>query len=70
MNSNSLFSSLLKGALGVAGIGIASLIPNPQKAIAAWGGHPTCPAEGNSNAMTAICLATPEIMEIKFYELG
>ncbi len=70
MNSNSLFSSLLKGALGLVGIGIASLIPNPQKAIAAWGGHPTCPAEGNSNAMTAVCLATPEIMEIKFYELG
>ncbi len=70
MNSNSLFNSFLKGALGLTGIAMASLIPTPQKAIGAWGNIPTCPAEGNTNAMADICLATPEIYEIRFYELG
>ena len=70
MKSNSLFSSLLKGALGLTGIAMASLIPTPQKAIGAWGGIPTCPAAGNTDAMDDICLATPEIYELRFYELG
>ena len=54
----------------MTGIATAALIPTPQKAIAAWGGTPTCPSEGNSSAMAATCVATPEVMEIKFYEFG
>ena len=62
------FKSLLKLSrnLFVASIGLSvlSLIDaNPVKAGA-------CPAEGNSNAQTETCNATPEVMEIKFYELG
>ncbi len=71
MKSHFLFNSLVKAALGLTGIAIASLISSSQKATAEWGGNPTCPGEGNTNAMaTATCLATPEIMEIRFYELG
>ena len=70
MKSKSLLNSLLTGVVSLAGIGLASLIPTPQKAIAAWGGTPTCPATGNTNPMSEDCLVTPEVMEIKFYELG
>ena len=46
------------------GLSVLSLIDsNPVKAGA-------CPAEGNSGAQTATCNTTPEVMEIKFYELG
>ena len=65
MNSNSLFNSFLKGALGLTGIAMASLIPNPQKAIGAWGNIPTCPAEGNANATvsyTHLTLPTKRIV--------
>ena len=70
MNSKTIFNFLLKSTLGAFGITLGSLIYTPEKAIAAWGGTPDCPADGNANAMTEDCYATPEIMEIKFYELG
>ena len=70
MKSKPIFNFLLKSALGAIGITLGSLIYPPEKAIAAWGGTPTCPATGNANAMSEDCLVTPEIMEVKFYELG
>ena len=70
MKPQSFFKSLLTGVLTLTGIGLASLIPTPPKAIAAFGDTPTCPSTGNTDPMSEDCLATPEIMEITFYELG
>ncbi len=44
MKSKPIFNFLLKSALGAIGITLGSLIYPPEKAIAAWGGTPTCPA--------------------------
>ena len=62
------FNSFLKFSRNLffasIGISVLSLIDsNPVKAGA-------CPAEGNSSAQTETCNTTPEVMEIKFYELG
>lgn len=70
MTSKTLFNFLLKSALGATGITLGSLIYTPEKANAAWGGKPTCPSTGNTEAMSEDCMVTPEVMEIKFYELG
>ncbi len=70
MTSKTLFNFLLKSALGATGITLGALIYTPEKANAAWGSIPTCPSTGNTEAMSEDCMVTPEVMEIKFYELG
>ena len=70
MNSKPFFNFLFTSAISATAISLGSLIYTPEKAIAAWGSIPTCPATGNTEAMSSDCLVTPEVMEIKFYELG
>jgi len=64
MSSNSFLKLSIKLFFASIGISVLSLIDsNPVKAA-------PCPAEGNNSAQTETCNATPEVMEIKFYELG
>ena len=71
MFSKNLFKSLLTTGISVAGLSFATLIATPQKAHA-YAGVP-CAAEGSvasEGAMSADCDGTPEVMEVKFFELG
>tara|TARA_B100000575_G_C23033704_1_gene595063 strand:- start:183 stop:1013 length:831 start_codon:yes stop_codon:yes gene_type:complete len=70
MTSKPLFNFLLTSAVSAAAISFGSLIYTPEKANAAWGSIPTCPSAGNTDPHSSDCLVTPEVMEIKFYELG
>ena len=70
MTSKPPFNFLLTSAVSAMAISLSSLIYTPEKANAAWGSIPTCPATGNTEAMSSDCMVTPEVMEIKFYELG
>tara|TARA_Y100001968_G_scaffold74784_1_gene66195 strand:- start:282 stop:1079 length:798 start_codon:yes stop_codon:yes gene_type:complete len=65
MFTKSFFNSLISTSITALGISFASLISSPHTAKAA-----DCPASGNSGAMSADCYETPDVMEIKFYELG
>tara|TARA_A100001011_G_scaffold20542_1_gene20858 strand:+ start:532 stop:1362 length:831 start_codon:yes stop_codon:yes gene_type:complete len=70
MTSKTLFNFLLTSAVSATAISLGSLIYTPEKANAAWGGIPTCPSSPNPDPMSSDCYLTPEVMEVKFYELG
>ena len=75
MFSKSFFRFFLKTCIGFTGLGIAtSFLPiSTNSARAALGSIPDCPNEGSAaaaGAMSQDCYQTPEVMEVKFYELG
>ena len=74
MYSKSLSKFFLKALIGIAGLGLTTFVPHvDHPAKAALGSVPDCPNEGSdaaAGAMSEDCYQTPEVMEVKFYELG
>ena len=71
MYSKTFLKSLFTAGISIAGLSFAALISSQQK-VHAYAGN-ACATEGSTaseGAMSADCDGTPEVMKVKFFELG